>query len=76
MRRLFKLGEEQEELRRSPFEPGGEEDFRAWLTDQEPGGPAGINRALAWLYGERPDLRQAFPDLARRGLLRVPRLGA
>jgi glycosyltransferase involved in cell wall biosynthesis len=63
LRRFFKLGEERGELRRSPFEPRGEQEFRTWLTAQEPGGPPGISRALAWLYGERPDLRQAFPDL-------------
>jgi glycosyltransferase involved in cell wall biosynthesis len=63
LRDLFRHAEGRRELLRSPFEPGGEEEFRTWLAGQEPGAPAGINRALAWLYGERADLRQAFPDL-------------
>jgi glycosyltransferase involved in cell wall biosynthesis len=63
LRGLFQLGEQRQELGRSPFEPGGEEEFRTWLTSQDSGEPEGINRALAWLYRERLDLRQAFPDL-------------
>jgi glycosyltransferase involved in cell wall biosynthesis len=64
LRELFRAGEERGKLLLSPFEADGDEEFRAWATSQEPEGPAGINRALAWLYRERRDLREAFPDLA------------
>ncbi len=67
LRRLFRLGEQQAALERSPFEPGGLEEFKTWLTGREPGAPPGVNRALAWLYDERRDLREAFPDLKADG---------
>jgi glycosyltransferase involved in cell wall biosynthesis len=67
MRRLFRLGEERGELQRSPFEAGGLEEFQTWLTGPDPGAPPTINRALAWLYRGRDDLRQAFPDLEGEG---------
>jgi hypothetical protein len=63
MRRLFRLGEERGELRRSPFEAGGLEELKTWLTGPEPGAPPTINRALAWLYRDRGDLQRAFADL-------------
>jgi hypothetical protein len=48
----------------SPFTLEGAAAFEAWMRRQAPAAPAGISRALAYLYEDRPDLRGAFPDLA------------
>ncbi|MDQ6745795.1 MAG: class I SAM-dependent methyltransferase [Actinomycetota bacterium] len=66
LRRLFDVGEEHGALARSPLTGVGYEDFLAWLGAQDEGAPAGITRALAGLYEQRPDLRRAFPDVAER----------
>ncbi len=42
------------------------------MSAQAPAAPPGVSRLLAQLYGERGDLRGAFPDLTgadRDGLL-------
>jgi glycosyltransferase involved in cell wall biosynthesis len=49
----------------SPFTLAGAQRFHTWLTEEAPGGPPGINRILARIYAQRPDLRQAFPDVGR-----------
>jgi len=57
----------------SPFTGEGARLFDGWLREQAPGVPPGINRVLARVYSNRPDLRGAYPDLAgsdRAGLLR------
>jgi SAM-dependent methyltransferase/glycosyltransferase involved in cell wall biosynthesis len=64
LRSLYALGEDEGALTESPFQPSGCQAMLAWLRDQQPGAPPGINRALAHAYGVRVDLRVAFPDLA------------
>ncbi len=47
----------------SPFTLEGVQAFDRWLSEQEPGAPAGVNRVLAQVYTSRTDLRAAYPDL-------------
>ena len=44
--------------------------LEAWLSEDAPGSPSGINRVLARVYEGRPDLQEEFPDL--RGADRQP----
>ena len=46
----------------SPFTLEGTRLFDTWLREPVPGAPGGVNRVLARVYAERPDLRAAFPD--------------
>jgi hypothetical protein len=45
-----------------PFTPAGAAAFDAWLLEPVPGRVPDISRALARVYEDRPDLRDAFPD--------------
>ncbi len=47
----------------SPFTLEGLSVFERWMAEQEPGVAPGINRVLARVYDDRPDLRAAYPDL-------------
>jgi len=47
----------------SPFEAAGCQALLEWAGAQQEGAPIGINRALAAVYGARPDVNAAFPDL-------------
>jgi SAM-dependent methyltransferase/glycosyltransferase involved in cell wall biosynthesis len=64
MRALYAMGEDAGALTESPFEESGCRALLNWSAHQDPGAPTGVNRALAWVYGRRVDLRAAFPDLA------------
>jgi glycosyltransferase involved in cell wall biosynthesis len=44
----------------SPFTLAGARVFEAWLTEQSPGAPTGINRLLGRIYERRSDLRSAY----------------
>ncbi len=48
----------------SPFTPAGMTSFLEWLARTAPGAPPGVNRVLAHVYEQRPDLQDAYPDLA------------
>lgn len=65
--------EERGENVPSPFTVGGVRAFDAWLQENPSGAPVGVNRVLARIYEDRPDLQQAYPEVAlgeREGLLR------
>jgi hypothetical protein len=65
LRELFdRYAQEHDDVVPSPFTPEGVRAFDEWLLGRQPGAPPGINRALAWLYERRADLRGAFPDIA------------
>ena len=51
----------------SPFTLEGVHAFAQWLNAQAPDAPAGISRALARVYRDRPDLQLAYPDLSGPG---------
>jgi glycosyltransferase involved in cell wall biosynthesis len=56
----------------SPFTLSGARAFHDWLGQDAPGAPPGVSRLLAGIYADRPDLQQAYPDVAgrdREGLL-------
>ena len=58
--------DEQEELNAtapSPFTAAGARAFHAWLSEDAPGAPPGVNRLVARIYDDRRDLQEAFPDL-------------
>ena len=63
LRALYALASDEGVLTASPFEDSGCRRFLAWVGQQQPDAPPGINRALAWAWGTRPDLRATFPDL-------------
>jgi glycosyltransferase involved in cell wall biosynthesis len=63
VRKLYIDAEARGELSASPFSADGAEALLEWLGAPAPGAPRGVNRLLAHLYGERADLRDAFPDL-------------
>ncbi|HET9102351.1 MAG TPA: hypothetical protein VFN55_03280 [Solirubrobacteraceae bacterium] len=46
----------------SPFALEGVQAFDAWLAGQAPDMPAGISRAVARVYANRPDLRQLYDE--------------
>jgi hypothetical protein len=63
IRRLFRIAEEGGEVSGSPFDRQAAQRFADWSGAQQPGAPAGVSRLLANVYGTRPDLQAAFPDL-------------
>jgi glycosyltransferase involved in cell wall biosynthesis len=63
VRKLYIEAEARGELSASPFSDDGAEALLEWLGAPAPDAPQGVNRLLAHLYGERGDLREAFPDL-------------
>ena len=63
VRKLYIEAEARGELSATPFRAAGTEALLEWLGAPAPGAPKGVNRLLANLYGERADLREAFPDL-------------
>ncbi len=63
VRKLYIEAEARGELSATPFGAAGAEALLEWLGAPAPGAPQGVNRLLAHLYGERVDLREAFPDL-------------
>ena len=63
VRKLYIEAEARGELSDTPFGATGAEALLEWLGGPAPGAPQGVNRLLAHLYGERVDLREAFPDL-------------
>ena len=64
LRALYALAADQGAVAGSPFEQDGCRELLTWAAEQQPDAPPGINRALAWAWGTRQDLRTAFPDLA------------
>jgi glycosyltransferase involved in cell wall biosynthesis/SAM-dependent methyltransferase len=64
LRKLYEIAVDRGEVVGSPFTDAGDESFMRWLGEAAPGGPAGVNRLLADLYGTRTDLQAAFPDVA------------
>ena len=59
----------------APFTPEGMRTFTDWLAATSPGAPAGINRVLAHVYEQRPDLQEAYPDLAGSDAAKLVRWG-
>jgi glycosyltransferase involved in cell wall biosynthesis len=58
-----KFSEERGDRAPSPFSPDGMRAFTDWLATNAPGAPPGVNRVLARVYEERPDIQGFFPDL-------------
>jgi len=56
-----KLGHE---LPPSPFVEGGREKFCEWLREVDPKNPRRLPRYLEAIWRQRPDLRDAFPEVA------------
>jgi hypothetical protein len=71
LRKLFVIAEERGEIVQRPFTPEGDREFLGWLSAQQPDAPPGISRLLAYVYGTRPDLRSAYPDVEGRDLPRL-----
>ena len=71
LRELFVIAEDRGEIDQPPFTPEGDRSFVAWLADQQPDAPPGISRLLAYIYGTRPDLRAAYPEVEGRDLPRL-----
>ncbi len=71
LRGLYMSAAEHGELDLSPFSSDGEAAFLDWLGGQEASAPPGVHRLLAHVYGTRPDLQNAFPDLNGPGLGRL-----
>jgi glycosyltransferase involved in cell wall biosynthesis len=64
LRNLYEIATERQEVEGYPFTEAGDASFMSWLAAPAPGAPMGVNRLLADLYGTRPDLQGAFPDVA------------
>jgi glycosyltransferase involved in cell wall biosynthesis/SAM-dependent methyltransferase len=87
LRALYEIALERGEVSGSPFSVAGDRSFMSWLAEPSPGAPAGVNRLLAALYGERTDLQGEFPDVggadhaaflswaAQTGVVEEPALG-
>ncbi len=74
MREMYdEFADEQSGEVPSPFTIEGVNAFAHWLNAQAPDAPAGISRALARVYRDRPDLQLAYPDLAGAGRERLMR---
>src|ERR1700722_11496283 len=63
LRKLHGLADEMGEVHGSPCTGAGETSLMGWLASPAPGAPTGVNRLLAEMYGTRPDLQEAFPDV-------------
>ena len=71
IRRLFLIAGDRGDVSGSPFSTRTGAAFLDWLSAQQPDAPAGVNRLLANVYGNREDLRLAFPDLTGPDLGRL-----
>jgi glycosyltransferase involved in cell wall biosynthesis len=58
-----KFSEESGDEAPSPFTPDGMTAFNDWLAATAPGAPPGVNRVLARVYEDRPDVQEAYPDV-------------
>jgi glycosyltransferase involved in cell wall biosynthesis/SAM-dependent methyltransferase len=71
LRELWRHAEDEGILTRHPFCDEGRRKFLDWLAEEPPGAPPGVNRAVAHIYGTRPDARTSFPDLTGEDLTRL-----
>jgi glycosyltransferase involved in cell wall biosynthesis/2-polyprenyl-3-methyl-5-hydroxy-6-metoxy-1,4-benzoquinol methylase len=67
-RGMFRDGVETGRFHDSLFAEAGAREFREYLTEPVEGsGAASVTRYAAALWGERPDLREAYPDISGPG---------